>query len=152
MSIFVSGLRRGEGAETWISGSGLICSPPRWCSGRRRVRGHTKRDCSASRSSSSSASPRLAERGANPLRVVADINARLGHTACIYATKPDVRARTVRFEKNIAANHTTYAIYQVQVTAHGIAEDRDRRHHVDVLAAADDVHAARRAPAQTVSH
>ena len=47
------------------------------------------------------------ERGANPLRVVADINARLGHTACIYATKADVRARTVRFEKNVAANQTT---------------------------------------------
>ena len=32
-----------------------------------------------------------------------------------------VRARTVRFEKTIAANHSDYAIYQVQVTAHGIA-------------------------------
>jgi len=62
----------------------------------------------------------LAERGANPIRVVADINARLSHTACIYATKADVRARTMRFEKNIAANHTTYSIYQVQVTAHGV--------------------------------
>ena len=61
----------------------------------------------------------LAERGANPLRVVDDINARLSHTACIYATKADVRARTVRFERNIGANHTTYSIYQVQVTAHG---------------------------------
>jgi hypothetical protein len=62
----------------------------------------------------------LADRRANPIRVVADINARLGHAACIYATKPDVRARTVRLEKHIAANHTAYAIYQVQVTAHGI--------------------------------
>jgi hypothetical protein len=62
----------------------------------------------------------LAERGANPLRVVDDINARLSHTACIYATKADVRARTVRFERNIGANHTTYSIYQVQVTAHGV--------------------------------
>ena len=62
----------------------------------------------------------LADRRANPFRVVADINARLGHTACIYATKPEVRARTVRFEKNIAANHSAYAIYQVQVTAHGV--------------------------------
>ena len=61
----------------------------------------------------------LAERGANPLRLVDDINARLAHTACIYATKADVRARTVRFERNIGANHTTYSIYQVQVTAHG---------------------------------
>jgi hypothetical protein len=62
----------------------------------------------------------LADRGANPVRVVADINARLGQTACIYATKPEVRARTVRFEKSIAANHSAYAIYQVQVTSHGI--------------------------------
>jgi hypothetical protein len=62
----------------------------------------------------------LADRGANPVRVVADINARLSHTACIYATKADVRARTVRFERNIAANQTNYSIYQVQVTAHGV--------------------------------
>ena len=62
----------------------------------------------------------LADRGANPSRVITDINARLGRTACLYATKPDVRARTVRFEKNIDANRGTYAIYQVQVTAHGV--------------------------------
>jgi len=62
----------------------------------------------------------LAERGANPVRVVDDINLRLARTACIYALKPDVRARTVRFEKNLAANHDTYSIYQVQVTAHGV--------------------------------
>jgi len=62
----------------------------------------------------------LAERGANPTRVVTDINARLAHTACIYAMKADVRTRTVRFEKNLAANHSTYSIYQVQVTAHGV--------------------------------
>ena len=51
----------------------------------------------------------LAERGANPVRVVDDLNARLAHTACIYATRADVRARTVRFERNIAANHANYA-------------------------------------------
>jgi hypothetical protein len=62
----------------------------------------------------------LAERGANPTRVITDINARLSHTACIYATKADVRARTVRFERNLAANDNTYSIYQVQVTAHGV--------------------------------
>ena len=62
----------------------------------------------------------FAERGANPVRVVDDINTRLSHTACIYAIKPDVRARTVRFEKNLGANHDTYSIYQVQVTAHGV--------------------------------
>jgi hypothetical protein len=63
----------------------------------------------------------LAERRADPIRIVADINGRLDHTACIYALKPDVRARTVRFEKMIAANNSDYAIYQVQVTAHGYA-------------------------------
>jgi hypothetical protein len=31
-----------------------------------------------------------------------------------------VRARTVRFEKAIAANRSDYGIYQVQVTAYGI--------------------------------
>jgi hypothetical protein len=62
----------------------------------------------------------FAERGANPVRVVADLNARLGHAACIYATKANVRARTVRFEQNLAANHSVYSIYQVQVTAHGV--------------------------------
>jgi hypothetical protein len=62
----------------------------------------------------------LAERGANPTRVITDINGRLAHTACIYATKADVRARTVRFERNLAANDDTYSIYQVQVTAHGV--------------------------------
>jgi hypothetical protein len=62
----------------------------------------------------------FAERGANPVRVVADLNARLGHAACIYATKANVRARTVRFERNLAANNSTYSIYQVQVTAHGV--------------------------------
>ena len=45
----------------------------------------------------------LAERGANPLHVVADINTRLARTACIYTTKLDVRARTVRYEKSVAA-------------------------------------------------
>ncbi len=63
----------------------------------------------------------LAERQADPVRVVTHINARLGHTACIYTLKPEVRARTVRFEKIIAANYGDYAIYQVQVTANGIA-------------------------------
>ena len=64
----------------------------------------------------------LAERRADPVHVVTDINARLGHTACIYTLKPEVRARTVRFEKIIAANHSDYAIYQVQVTANGISK------------------------------
>jgi hypothetical protein len=94
----------------------------------------------------------LAERGANPLRVVADINARLGHTTCLYATRPDVRAQTVRFEKTIAINRGTYAIYQVQVTAHGVQKTEigelewtlSRPWTMYTLRAAP--------PAQTVSH
>jgi hypothetical protein len=62
----------------------------------------------------------LAERRADPVRVVAEMNGSLARTACIYVVKPVVRARTVRFEKTIAANHSDYAIYQVQVTAYGI--------------------------------
>ena len=94
----------------------------------------------------------LAERGANPARVVADINARLGHTACIYATKRDVRARTVRFEKNVAANHTIYSIYQVQVTAHGVqkTEIGDIEWTFSPPLTMYTLRAA--APAQTVSH
>ena len=61
----------------------------------------------------------LAERRADPVRIVADLNERLGHTACIYTLDADVRARTVRFEKTIEANRSDYAIYQVQVTGHG---------------------------------
>ena len=94
----------------------------------------------------------LAERRADPLRVVADINARLGHTACIFATKPDVRARTVRFEKNIAANQNAYAIYQVQVTSHGIekTEIGDIAWSYPQPLTMYTLRAAR--PAQTVSH
>ena len=94
----------------------------------------------------------LAERGANPTRVVTDINARLGHTACIYATKPEVRARTVRLEKNIAANRDTYSIYRVQVTAHGVqkTEIGDLPWTFSPPLTMYTLRAA--APAQTVSH
>ena len=94
----------------------------------------------------------LADRGANPLRVVADVNARLGHTACLYATKPEVRARTVQFEKSIAVIRGSYAIYQVQVTAYGLQKTEigelewalPRPRTMYTLRAAS--------PAQTVSH
>jgi DNA polymerase III gamma/tau subunit len=94
----------------------------------------------------------LAERGANPTRVVTDVNARLAHTACIYATKPEVRARTVRFEKNLAANQDTYSIYQVQVMAHGVqkTEIGDIAWTFSPPLTMYTLRAA--APAQTVSH
>ncbi len=93
----------------------------------------------------------LAERGANAVRLVADINARLGHTACIYATKPDVRARTVRLEKSIAANHSTYAIYQVQVTAHG-KEQTEIGEIAWTFSPPLTMYTLRAAATQTVSH
>jgi hypothetical protein len=94
----------------------------------------------------------LAERGANPTRVVADINVRLAHTACIYAAKPEVRARTLRYEKNIAANHDSYSIYRVQVTAHGVdkTEIGDLERMFSPPLTMYTLRAA--APAQTVSH
>jgi hypothetical protein len=94
----------------------------------------------------------LAERGANPTRVITDMNARLAHTACIYATKADVRARTVRFERNLAANDNTYSIYQVQVTAHGVqkTEIGDIEWTFSPPLTMYTLRAA--APAQTVSH
>ena len=94
----------------------------------------------------------LAERGANPTRVVADINARLAHTACIYTTKREVRARTIRFERTLAANHSTYAIYQVQVTANGVqkTEIGDIEWTFEPPLTMYTLRAA--PPAQTVSH
>jgi hypothetical protein len=63
-----------------------------------------------------------------------------------------VRARTVRFEKNVAANHSSYAIYQVQVTSHGI----DRTEIGDIAWIYPQpltMYTLRAAPpAQTVSH
>lgn len=94
----------------------------------------------------------LADRGANPVRVVADMNARLGRTACLYAIKADVRAHTVQFEKSIAITHGTYAIYQVQVTAYGTqkTEIGDVEFTLSLPWTMYTLRAA--PPAQTVSH
>ena len=61
----------------------------------------------------------LAERGADPVKAVADLNRKLDRRACIYAVETDVRAETVGFERTLTANKTEYAIYQVRVTAFG---------------------------------
>lgn len=94
----------------------------------------------------------LADRGANPSRIVADMNERLGHTACLYAVKPDVRARTVQFEKNLAVTRGTYAIYQVQVVAYGTqkTEIGEVEFTFSLPWTMYTLRAA--APAQTVSH
>jgi hypothetical protein len=59
----------------------------------------------------------LADRGGDAGKAVVEINRELDRRACIFVTRSQVHARTVRFERTIAANHTLYAIYQVQVTA-----------------------------------
>jgi hypothetical protein len=61
----------------------------------------------------------LADRGDDPRQTVNDINKTLGRRACIYSTAMDIRAQTVRYERNVSANHSTYSIYQVQVTTLG---------------------------------
>jgi hypothetical protein len=94
----------------------------------------------------------FAERGANPVRIVADLNARLGHTACIYAIKANVRARTVRFERNLAANNSTYSIYQVQVTAHGVQKTEIGDIEWTFSPPLTMYTLREAAPAQTVSH
>jgi hypothetical protein len=94
----------------------------------------------------------FAERGANPVRIVADLNARLGHTACIYAIKANVRARTVRFERNLAANNSTYSIYQVQVTAHGVQKTEIGDIEWTFAPPLTMYTLREAAPAQTVSH
>lgn len=94
----------------------------------------------------------LADRGANPLRVVTDMNVRLGHAACLYAIKPDVRARTVQFEKSVAVRHGTYAIYQVEVTAFG-TQKTEIGELEWTLSQPRTMYTLRAAPpAQTVSH
>jgi hypothetical protein len=94
----------------------------------------------------------LADRGANPLRVVSDINARLGHVACLYATKPQVRARTVHFEKNVAVARGTYAIYQVEVTAYGTQKTEIGELEWSLSQPRTMYTLRAAAPAQTVSH
>ena len=63
-----------------------------------------------------------------------------------------MRTRTVRFEKNVAANHSTYSIYRVQVTAHGVqkTEIGDIAWMFSSPLTMYTLRAA--APAQTVSH
>src|SRR5262245_49488152 len=60
-----------------------------------------------------------ADRGDDPQRLVRDINRRLGHRACIYATDTDVQSYILRYEGDVDANRSTYSIYRVEVTAFG---------------------------------
>lgn len=61
----------------------------------------------------------VADRGGDPRRAVEDINRKSRRRSCIYSMTSEIRARTVKFEKNIAANHSIYSIYQVEVTTLG---------------------------------
>jgi hypothetical protein len=61
----------------------------------------------------------IADRGGDPQQAVRDINNRLDRRACLYTTHREVFVQLVGFERNIAANHTTYGIFRVRVSALG---------------------------------
>jgi len=61
----------------------------------------------------------LADRGGDPDLVVGEINRKLDRRACLYKTQAEVITETLRLERYIAANNTTYAIYQVSVSGLG---------------------------------
>jgi len=61
----------------------------------------------------------IADRGGDPQQAVRDINDRLDRRACLYTTRSEVLVQVVRFERKIAANHTTYGIFRVRVSALG---------------------------------
>jgi hypothetical protein len=62
----------------------------------------------------------LAERGANPFRVVEDFNERARRRVCVYADEPEVRGNLVRVVKVIMAAGKHYSIYQTEVSSLGM--------------------------------
>jgi hypothetical protein len=61
----------------------------------------------------------IADRGGDPQKAVNDLNRTLDRKACFYTTDVDVLMEVGRFQRSIAANSTTYGIYQVYVSAIG---------------------------------
>ena len=60
-----------------------------------------------------------ADRGGDPHKVVSDINRSLARKACFYTTSVDVLMEVGEFQRLIAANNTTYGIYEVYISAVG---------------------------------
>jgi hypothetical protein len=59
----------------------------------------------------------LVDHGNDAGRTVQQLNRSLSRKACYFSTAPLLRARTVKFERNIGASHAIYSIYRVEVTA-----------------------------------
>src|SRR5712691_7260198 len=62
---------------------------------------------------------RIADRGGDPHKAVSDLNRTLDRKACFYTTNVDVLMEVGQFQRSIAANSTTYGIYQVYISAIG---------------------------------
>ena len=61
----------------------------------------------------------IADRGGDPHKAVGEINRTLDRNACFYTNDVDVLMEVGQFQRLISANHTTYGIYQVYVSAIG---------------------------------
>ena len=62
---------------------------------------------------------RIADRGGDPHKAVNDLNRTLDRRACFYTTNVDVLMAVGQFQRSIAANSTTYGIYEVYISAVG---------------------------------
>jgi len=61
----------------------------------------------------------IADRGGDPVKAVSELNRTIDHKACFYTTDVEVLMEVGPFQRLIAANNTTYAIYQVYISAVG---------------------------------
>ena len=93
----------------------------------------------------------LADQGGDPHKAVNEINKTLDRRACLYTTRGEVFSETLKFERTIAANKTTYGIYRVKVTGlgHQTTEVGDL---VWKFSQPLEMYTLRRAPASTASH
>jgi hypothetical protein len=61
----------------------------------------------------------IADRGGDPFKAVHELNRTLDRKACFYTTDVEVLMEIGPLQRLIAANNTTYAIYQVYISAVG---------------------------------
>jgi hypothetical protein len=61
----------------------------------------------------------IADRGGDPYKAVNDLNRTLDRRACFYTTNVDVLMEVGQFQQSIAANSTTYGIYEAYISALG---------------------------------
>ena len=61
----------------------------------------------------------IADRGGDPHKAVTDLNRTLDRKACFYTTNVDVLMAVGQLQRSIAANSTTYGIYEVYISAVG---------------------------------